>query len=104
VSHPAGDATDPRLAQALDHPVRAGFLRLLARHRVLSPSEALPHLDHDRLALGNVVYHVRVLDRLELVEPAGDEEPSRGYRFRPTTKGKLAISSLGLSAGEENDG
>lgn len=104
MSHPSGDAADPRLAQALEHPVRAGFLRLLAKRQALSPGEALPLLGQDPLALGNVVYHVRVLDRFELVEPAGGAEPGAGYRFRPTPKGKAAITGLGLPVREESDG
>jgi len=97
VSKP-GDATHHRLARALDHPVRAGFLRLLATRRALSPSEALPLLDRAELALANLAYHVGVLDRLELVEPIGAPEPRGGRRFQPTGKGQAALQALGFPA------
>ncbi len=96
MSQPPGDAIHHRLFRALEHPVRAGFLRLLASRQALSPSEALPLLDRAEVALANVVYHVRVLSHLELVEPVGEPDTRSGRRFQPTEKGRSALLALGI--------
>jgi hypothetical protein len=100
MSQPPGDAIHHRLAQALEHPVRADFLRLLANRQALSPSEALPLLSRSGPALANVVYHVRVLGHLELVEPVGEPTPRGGRRFQPTEKGRSALLALGIPPDE----
>lgn len=92
---------EPRLVRALDHPVRARFLKLLADREAISPAEALPLLDLGDLALSNVTYHARVLDQFELVEATGDPLPSGGATFRVTSKGQNALAALGLPPGEE---
>jgi hypothetical protein len=97
---PEGDppaALDQRLVQALEHPVRVEFLKLLAQRGALSPGEAQSLLDGGEVALGNLVYHVRVLDYFELVAPAGEPEMGRGQPFKATATGELAIAALGLS-------
>lgn len=76
--------------------MRADFLRLLAERPALSPGDALPLLGRPELALDNVVYHVRVLDQYELVEPAAEAAPGHGLPFRPTSKGRAALTALGL--------
>jgi DNA-binding transcriptional ArsR family regulator len=96
-----GPEFDHRLVQVLAHPVRARFLELLAEREVLCPAEALERLDGSGVALSNVAYHVRVLDRFELVEPAGEADPARGVPFRATAAGRAALIALGLSSPEE---
>lgn len=87
---------EPRLSRALDHPVRARFLRLLANREAVTPVEALPLLDLDGVRLSNVAYHARVLELLELVEPAGETNEMGGVPFRTTSKGEEALQALGL--------
>jgi hypothetical protein len=89
---------DPRLVRALDHPVRAAFLKLLAQRGCISPAEALPLLGGAELGLSNVVYHARVLEYFELIEPAGEPERQQGLPFRPTPAGEAAMLALGLSS------
>lgn len=89
-----------RLAKVLEHPVRIGFLRLLAKSETLSPAEALARLREDDLLLSNVTYHARVLDQFGLVEGAGWPDPDRGVPFRVTTKGEFALAALGYSPRE----
>jgi len=91
-------ALDQRMVRALDHPVRAAYLKLLAARDSLSPAAALPLLGQEGLALSNVVYHVRVLDYFELVEPTGEPEPNGGVAFRTTPRGQTALAALGLSS------
>jgi hypothetical protein len=97
-------ALDQRVVRALDHPVRASYLKLLAARDDLSPAAALPLLGQDGLALSNVVYHVRVLDYFELVEPTGEPEATGGVSFRTTPKGQSALAALGLSSPDEERG
>ncbi|HEX2264932.1 MAG TPA: helix-turn-helix domain-containing protein [Solirubrobacterales bacterium] len=92
---------EPRLVRALDHPVRARFLKLLADREAISPAEALPLLDLDGVSLGNVAYHARVLELLELLEPVGGASHEGGPAFRATAKGEAALLALGLSRGGE---
>ncbi|MDQ3726125.1 MAG: helix-turn-helix domain-containing protein [Actinomycetota bacterium] len=89
--------------RALDHPLRVGFLRLLADRQALTPREALGLLDGGEVALSSLAYHVRLLAQLELVEPAGDQE-AEGLPFRTTSTGELALAVLGLPPREENGG
>lgn len=93
---------EPRLVRALDHPVRARFLKLLAEREAISPAEALPLLQLEDLALSNVTYHARVLDQFELVEATEDPGPTGGATFRVTSKGENALAALGLSPREDN--
>jgi hypothetical protein len=93
---------EPRLVRALDHPVRARFMRLLAERETLSPPEALPLLDLGDLPLSNVAYHVRVLDLFELVETTGEPEPTGGASFRVTPKGVTALAAIGFPPPAEN--
>lgn len=55
---------DPRLVKALAHPLRVNILRVL-QSRVASPSEIAVELS---APLGNVSYHVRVLERAGLLK------------------------------------
>ena len=96
-------ALDQRVVRALDHPVRAAYLKLLAARDSLSPAAALPLLRQDGLALSNVVYHARVLDQVELIEPTGEPEPNGGVPFRTTSRGQAALAALGLPPGEDPD-
>jgi DNA-binding transcriptional ArsR family regulator len=54
---------DPRLVKALAHPLRINILRVL-QNRVASPSDIAGELS---APLGNVSYHVRVLERAGLL-------------------------------------
>jgi DNA-binding transcriptional ArsR family regulator len=78
---------DHRLLRALSHPLRQKILHLLT-HRVASPSELAAELDEP---LGNVSYHVKVLDEngaVELVRTA----PVRGaleHFYRATARSQF---------------
>jgi len=98
----ADNGFEPRLTRALDHPVRARFLKLLAERETISPIDALPLLDLGNISLSNVAYHVRVLDQFELVEATGEPRPNGGLLFRVTSKGETALAALGLYPREEN--
>jgi DNA-binding transcriptional ArsR family regulator len=95
-SFDADKGFEPRLARALGHPVRAHFLKLLADRELITPTEALPLLGLDELKLSNVAYHARVLELLELVEPAEEPSYAGGHPFRTTSKGEAALLALGL--------
>jgi DNA-binding transcriptional ArsR family regulator len=94
----ADKSFEPRLVRALDHPVRARFLKLLANREAISPAEALPLLELDGVALGNVAYHAKVLDQFELVEATGEPDSTGGANFRVTPKGQAALAALGLGS------
>lgn len=73
---------DPRLVKALAHPLRIQIMRVL-QDRVASPSELADELG---VKLPNVSYHVRFLERLDLLELV-KTQPRRGalehyYRAR----------------------
>ncbi|HEX6601726.1 MAG TPA: helix-turn-helix domain-containing protein [Solirubrobacterales bacterium] len=93
---------EPGLVRAIDHPVRAQFLKLFAERETVSPAEALPLLEFRNLALSNVTYHARVLDQCELVEATEDPGPNGGATFRVTPKGEDALVVLGVPPREEN--
>lgn len=88
---------DHRLIKVLEHPLRIGFLKLLAERDTLSPAEALEELRQSDLLLSRLTYHVRVLDQFELVEAVGQAEPERGVPFRVTPSGEFALAALGYS-------
>ena len=94
---------EPRLVRALDHPVRARFLKLLAEREAVTPGEALPLLDLDGLQLSNVAYHARVLELLELVEPDGSTSDRGGSTFRTTSKGEAALLAMGFPPEEHSE-
>ncbi len=81
--------------QALGHPVRASLLRLLSCRSTLSAKQAL-HLrvSPGSLSLSQVNYHLGVLDRDGLVEPA-TALTSDGLPFRFTDKGRDALTLIG---------
>jgi DNA-binding transcriptional ArsR family regulator len=60
---PDKDITDQRVVKALAHPMRIRILAMLDE-RVASPSELAVALD---APIGNVSYHVRILDSLGLI-------------------------------------
>jgi hypothetical protein len=88
---------DHRLVKALDHPIRVGFLSLLAERETLSPREGLELLAAPTTPLRTVVYHVLVLHQFGLVAPAGGFHPDQGMPFRATPEGEMALAALGLS-------
>jgi len=97
---PSPDKTpkfDHRLVKVLEHPVRSGFLRLLAERSQLSSAEAVDHLPGENLLLSMVTYHVRVLHRFGLVEAMRQSDPERGPPFRTTPTGELALTALGYT-------
>jgi hypothetical protein len=104
VGHPAdrdrGPEYDHRLVEALENPIRADFLRLLAKRRILSAPQALPLMsagaDLDKLA-----YQTRVLADFGLIEPAGEPDRQDGLPFRLTSHGRRALAALGASPSEE---
>lgn len=90
-----GAALDPRLVKALEHPIRARFLSLLADHGSLSAPEALSHLGKSP-KLANLVYNVWVLADLDLIEPDGERKPRQGQPYRVTPRGKQALAAMGI--------
>jgi hypothetical protein len=69
MKEPLPDAIDQRLVRSLAHPLRIQILELLTDH-VASPATLAGELE---VALGDVAYHTRALDRygaLELVDTA----------------------------------
>lgn len=102
---PSPDSTpefDHRLVKVLEHPVRSGFLKLLAKRSHLTPAEALDHLQGENLLLSMVTYHARVLHRFGLVEAMGQPRPAEGLPFRTTPTGEIALVALGyLPRGDE---
>lgn len=95
-----GAEYDHRLVEALENPIRADFLRLLAKRRILSPPQALPLMSTE-VDLDKLAYQTRLLADLDLIEPAGEPDPQRGLPFRLTTNGRRALVALGVSPSEE---
>jgi hypothetical protein len=95
-----GSEYDHRLVEALENPIRADFLRHLAKRRILSAPQALPLMtteaDLDKLA-----YQTRLLADFGLIEPVGEPDPQRGLPFRLTSHGRRALAALGVSSSEE---
>lgn len=91
---------DHRLVEVIAHPVRSGFLKLLAERSQVTAAEALNHLQREDLLLSMVTYHVRVLHRFGLVEAMGQPDPERGLPFRTTPAGEVALVALGYSPRE----
>jgi hypothetical protein len=99
---PSPDSTpefDHRLVKVLEHPVRIGFLRLLATRSSLTPAEALDHLRGENLMLSVVTYHARVLHHFGLVEAMGQPGSAEGLSFRATPIGEIALLALGYMPG-----
>lgn len=95
---PSPDSTpefDHRLVKVLEHPVRIGFLKLLAKRSSLTPAEALEHLQGENLLLSVVTYHARVLHHFGLVEAMGQARLAEGLPFRTTPTGEIALAALG---------
>ncbi len=91
---------DHRLVEALENPIRADFLRLLAKRRILSAPQALPLMTTEA-NLNKLAYQTWVLADLGLIEPAGEPDPQRGLPFRLTSNGRRALVALGISPSEE---
>lgn len=70
---PVTDIDDPRYVKAMSHPLRVRILAMLDE-RVASPNQLAGWLG---ATLGTTAYHVRVLERLGLIELA-DETRVRG--------------------------
>jgi Helix-turn-helix domain len=88
---------DPHLVRVAANPVRVGLLRLLATQETLSPREAIQRLETGhRLGLSQILYHVGVLQRYELVEPAGLPDRERGSLYRATARGQSVMAAIGL--------
>lgn len=86
---------DHRLVEALENPVRADFIRLLARRTALSAAEALPLLELDDLSLDKLAYQARLLVGFGLIETTGESQPGQAPLFRLTENGKHAMIALG---------
>jgi len=110
MEHRDNPRIDGRLAQAVSHPVRIAFLRVLARRERLSPREALQELpgalkdlpeaqrrrvESTSIALSQVSYHVSVLERFGVVESAGRPDRQTGMPFRATDAGELLMLAIG---------
>lgn len=84
---------DARLAQALGHPTRVAFLRLLAQPKILSARQAALG-GRRRIAISQVSYHASVLERIGLIEAPGSLNRDREMPFRIADAGKLLILAL----------
>lgn len=93
---------DGRLTQAVSHPLRVWFLRLLAKRGSLSPNEALQEMesDGDEVALSQVGYHVWILERFGVIEVANRATRERGAVFRSTDAGELLMLAIGAAPGK----
>src|SRR5688572_5106926 len=79
---PVTDIGDPRYVKAMSHPLRVRILAMLDE-RVASPNQLAGWLG---ATLGATAYHVRVLEKLGLIELA-DETRVRGaveHHYRST--------------------
>lgn len=94
---------DHLLVEALENPIRADFLRLLAKRRILSAPQALPLMDTES-DLDKLAYQTRVLVDFGLIEPAGEPDPQHGLPFRLTASGRLALVALGVPSSEDRNG
>lgn len=94
---------EPRIMQAVSHPIRSDFLRLLAKESTLSPKRAIALLPStEGISLSQVNYHVWVLGRDGLVEPAGGQPgPGRGIPYRATAKGREVMTLIGVPSDKE---
>jgi DNA-binding transcriptional ArsR family regulator len=79
---------DPRLVKALAHPLRVNILRVL-EDRVASPSEIATELS---APLGNVSYHVRVLERAGLLKLARTRQRRGAVEHYYRAAGHLRIT------------
>jgi DNA-binding transcriptional ArsR family regulator len=82
------EINDSRLVKALAHPLRVQILRVL-QDRVASPSELSEELD---ARLGNVSYHMRVLERLEVIELVKTKQRRGAVEHYFRARGKLRIT------------
>lgn len=90
---PITDIDDPRYVKAMSHPLRVRILAMLDE-RVASPNQLAGWLG---ATLGTTAYHVRVLERLGLIELA-DETRVRGaveHHYRAT--GRPMVSAQAWS-------
>jgi hypothetical protein len=92
-------AYDHKLVAALDNPIRAGLLRLLAKRGPLSASESQSLLEVNA-GLDKVAYQAWLLADAQLIEAIGDKDPRGGPRFGLTESGRRAAAALGHSPGE----
>lgn len=91
---PVTDIDDPRYVKAMSHPLRVRILAMLDE-RVASPNQLAGWLG---ATLGTTAYHVRVLERLGLIELA-DETRVRGaveHHYRST--GRPMVSAQAWAA------
>jgi DNA-binding transcriptional ArsR family regulator len=82
-----GASVDPRLMKALSHPLRQRILQAL-NQRVASPAELSEELGE---SLGNVSYHVKILNELEAIELVRTA-PVRGaleHFYRPLVRSQF---------------
>jgi DNA-binding transcriptional ArsR family regulator len=87
---------EPRIMQALSHPLRSEFLRLLATEVTLSPKRAyglIPSLE--ALSLSQMNYHVRSLEKTGLVKAGKADDRRAGTPFRATSLGLEVMTMIG---------
>jgi DNA-binding transcriptional ArsR family regulator len=86
---------DPRLTQGLGHPIRVAFLRLLAKRKALSASQAAKAMGgRSQVALSQVSYHALVLERIGLIEATDSLNRDRELPFRIADAGELLVLAL----------
>lgn len=76
--------------KAIAHPLRWEIVRVLADGDEWCPTELADTIDHPRASLGNVSYHVRMLDQAGLIRLT-HTEPVRGtvrhyYAMQPKAR------------------
>lgn len=82
------DIDDPRLVKALAHPLRIEILRIL-QNRVASPSEIAEEIS---ARLPNVSYHVRVLERVGVLELVRTRQRRGAVEHYYKARGRLRIT------------
>lgn len=90
---------EPRIMQALSHPLRSEFLRLLAAKVTLSPKRAyglLPSME--ALSLSQMNYHVRSLERSGLVKAGKADNRRAGTPYWATPLGLEVMTMIGASS------
>jgi DNA-binding transcriptional ArsR family regulator len=87
---------EPRIMQALSHPLRSEFLRLLAAEGTLSPKRAyglLPSME--TLSLSQMNYHIWSLVKSGLVKAGKADDRRAGTPFRATPLGLQVMTMIG---------
>jgi hypothetical protein len=89
---------EPPIMKALGHPIRSGIIRLLATEATLSPRRTISLLPvSEVLSLSQVNYHIWLLGKDGLIEPATRQSgPAGTVAYRATAKGREVMVLIGV--------